>query len=112
MVESYRHLCEQHEPKKKDQNCQEYATLSTFTMKNYQGGTSGLDEVSVGQIQQPKQVEAVKLLLARIHPTSERLFQMAKKTTNNEDSTWYMGRRSGKTLFVIIMMKGLSNKAH
>ena len=96
---------------KTDAQGHSYIVLSTaFATKTYQGGTSGSDEVSVGRIQQRNQVEAVQLLLSKLHPSSSRLFQMAKKTISKDDEVWYTGQPLGKNT-LSLMMRRISEKA-
>ena len=64
-----------------------YVVLSTaFAQKNYQGGRSDSDEVSAGRKQSPEQLAKVKLLLQKLHPKHDRLFQMACKRKATRDS--------------------------
>ena len=94
-----------------EENGSEVITLSTsFATKDYQGGTSGAEEVSIGRIQQPKQVDVIKLLISKLHPSSDRLFQRAKKNAKPDDQTWYTGQAIGKNTLASFM-GGLSEKA-
>ena len=79
-------------------------------MKNYLGCTCGAEKVSIGRIQQPKQVNAIKLLTRKLHLPSKRLFQRAKKNTTQDDKTWYKGQAIGKNTLASFMGR-LSEKA-
>ena len=68
----------------RDEAGQEIVVLDTsYASKNHQGGlTGGENSVSRGCIQEPSDVAAVKLLLSKLDPKSDRLFPIAKKEAN------------------------------
>ena len=58
-----------------DSEGKEYASLRRdFLAKNCPGGIKGREYESCGRLQEPRQVEALKKLLAKLHPGVERLF--------------------------------------
>ena len=97
---------------KNDEKGHEYFELATaFNTKNHQGGTGGREKVSDGRIQHPKQVAAVKELLAKLNPKSDRLFQMARRGLKPAaDSPFFNGLPLGKNTLKE-MMKRISAKA-
>ena len=63
-----------------DSEGKEYASLRRdFLAKNCPGGIKGLEYESCGRLQEPREVEALKKLLAKLHPGVERLFQRGLK---------------------------------
>lgn len=70
-----------------------------FCSKNCQGGIDGREFVTAGRIQGPKQVAAIRLLLAKLHPDNERLFQRARQGIMQEtDKTWFTRQVLGHNL--------------
>ena len=63
-----------------DSEGKEYASLRRdFLAKNCPGGIKGREYESCGRLQEPRQVEALKKLLAKLHPGVECLFQRGLK---------------------------------
>ena len=75
-----------------DSEGKEYASLRRdFLAKNCPGGIKGREYKSCGRLQEPRQVEALKKLLAKLHPVVERLFQRGLKGNQSESKpTWFM----------------------
>ena len=75
-----------------DSEEKEYASLRRdFLAKNCPGGIKGREYESCGRLQEPRQVEALKKLLAKLHPGVERLFQRGLKGNQPESKpTWFI----------------------
>ena len=97
---------------KTDENGDEYVELATaLATKNHQGGCAGREKVSDGRIQHPEQVAAVKLLLERLNPKCDCLFQMATRGVRaSRDGAYYSGLPLGHGT-IQQMMKRISQKA-
>ena len=74
-----------------DSEGKEYASLRRdFLAKNCPGGIKGREYESCSRLQEPRQVEALKKLLAKLHPGVERLFQRGFKGNQPESKpTWF-----------------------
>ena len=83
-----------------DSEGKEYASLRRdFLAKNCPGGIKGREYESCGRLQEPRQVEALKKLLAKLHPGVERLFQRGLKGNQPESKpTWFMKAPLGHTV--------------
>ena len=95
----------------KDQSGEFFSLGTDFCTKNSQGGLKGGEsKVSVGRIQDVQQVKAIKLLLSKLNPACDRLFQRAKLRVNAEDPTWFVAAPLGKNT-LSEMMPRISEKA-
>ena len=83
-----------------DSDGKEYATISRdFLSKNCQGGVRGREFQTCGRLQKPRQVAALRKLLAKLHPQVERLFQRALQGHQPETKeTWFMRSPLGHTI--------------
>ena len=89
-----------------------FITLATdFSSKNCQGGASGRDFNTVGRIDNPQQVAAIRLLLEKLHPAIDRFFQRARTgRVQANDKTWFTRQVLGHNLLGQ-MMERISNHA-
>lgn len=75
-----------------------------FCSKNCQGGIGGREFVTAGRLQDSKQVAAFRLLLSKLHPDNERLFQRARQGRVAEnDKTWFTRQVLGHNLMGSMM---------
>lgn len=93
----------------------ETITIATdFLTKNTQGGLKGRSFETKGCISDPKQVQAVKFYLERLHPDLDRLFQRAKvgrgESVSPVETCWFV--KQGLSHNILSgMMKQLSESA-
>ena len=87
-----------------DENRDEYIVLSTsYVTKNFQGGLSSSDHVSVGHIQKSIQVEGLKRLLRKLQ-SPIACFKWQRSTPFLlTDDTWYTGLPLGKNTIAVKM---------
>lgn len=73
--------------------------MSTKTATTFWLGVFESFCVEKGRLQEPRQVEALKKLLAKLHPGVERLFQRGLKGNQPESKpTWFMKASLGHTV--------------
>ena len=78
----------------------EFVVLSTdFASKNCPGGIAGREFATVGRVNDPRQVAAMRLLLEKVHPDVDRIFQRARTGPVKEtDKTWFTRQALGHNL--------------
>ena len=83
-----------------DSEGKEYATLRRdFLSKNCPGGVGGREFETCGRSQDPRQVQALKKLLSKLHPQVDRLFQRALQGPQADTKeTWFMRCPLGHTV--------------
>ena len=83
-----------------DSEGKEYATLRRdFLSKNCPGGVGGQEFKTCGRLQDPRQVQALKKLLSKLHPQVDRLFQRALQGPQADTKeTWFMRCPLGHTV--------------
>ena len=90
----------------------ECVVLSTdFASKNCPGGIAGREFATVGRVNDPRQVAAMRLLLEKVHPDVDRIFQRARTGPVKEtDKTWFTRQALGHNLLGS-MMERISERA-
>ena len=88
-----------------------FITLATdFSSKNCQGGASGRDFNTVGRIDNPQQVAAIRLLLEKLYP--DRFFQRARTgRVQANDKTWFTRQVLGHNLLGQMMDSSRTTRA-
>lgn len=93
-----------------DQQGKQYICLrKDYVSKNHQGGLRQSSPETDGRIVNQEHVEAVALLLSKLDPTCDRVFQMPLKN-RKADGPWYCAKPVGKNKLAEVM-KSLSTKA-
>ena len=95
----------------------EFVVLSTdFASKNSPGGAAGREFATVGRVNDVQQVAAIRLLLQKLHPEVDRVFQRARAGEMKAgDKTWFNRQALGHNLLGGMMQRiseraGLSRK--
>ena len=84
----------------KEDDSGEFVVLSTdLASKNCPGGTAGKEFATVGRVNDVQQVAAIRLLLQKLHPEVDRVFQRAKAgEVKAGDKTWFNRQALGHNL--------------
>lgn len=79
-----------------DEEKKEYVVLKTdFLTKNSPGGISSREFKSCGMLKDEVQVQALRRLLARLHPNQERMFQRVLPGVRSVNGPWFMNAPLG-----------------